>query len=90
MKLRYSRKASGHLAAIFKFIEIDSGADAAALELEKLMRSIDKLQTFPMLGRVGKDPGTRELVVSPYVVIYRLAGGGVVSVEAVFHGKRRY
>ncbi len=89
MTLRFSKTASNHLSDIYQFIAIDSNADSAAQEIEKVLRSIDLLTTHPMLGRSGQMAGTRELISEPYVIIYRLIES-VVSVEAVFHGKRRY
>ncbi len=43
------------------------------------------------MGRAGRVPGTRELVISgtPYIVPYRVRGGAV-EVLRVFHAARRW
>jgi uncharacterized DUF497 family protein len=41
---------------------------------QAIITSIDKLTTFPDLGRPGEIKGARELVCPPYVVDYRDAG----------------
>ena len=48
------------------------------------------LATHPALGRPGRVPGTRELVVSgtPYLIPYRVHGK-TVEILRVFHGARK-
>jgi toxin ParE1/3/4 len=45
----------------------------------------------PRMGRPGRVPGTRELVIgqTPYIVPYRLQRG-VIQILRVFHGARRW
>ncbi len=44
----------------------------------------------PMMGRTGRDPGTRELVITgtPYIVGYRVAEH--VEILAVLHGAQNW
>ena len=47
----------------------------AALDpLDRIEQQTDTLLTYPELGRPGRTPGTRELVISrtPFIVVYRL------------------
>jgi len=46
---------------------------------------IERLAGFPGLGRAGEVPGTRELVISPYVVVYR-STEEVVEILFLWHG----
>jgi toxin ParE1/3/4 len=48
---------------------------AAGLE-QRIVDAIGQLPDHPRLGRVGRVPGTRELVVArtPYMVIYEIEG----------------
>jgi plasmid stabilization system protein ParE len=39
------------------------------------------LGDFPQTGRRGQTPGTRRLVVAPYILTYRELGGDVVLVD---------
>ena len=48
------------------------------------------LETFPMMGRRGRETGTRELVVVglPYLVVYQ-ATSDIVDILAVLHTSRK-
>ena len=45
----------------------------------------------PHMGRAGRVPGTRELVIpqTPYIVPYRVQGE-VIQILRVYHGARRW
>jgi toxin ParE1/3/4 len=45
----------------------------------------------PEMGRPGRVPGTRELVIpsTPFIVPYRL-DGNTIQILRVFHGARRW
>lgn len=49
---------------------------AAAGFADEIQRAIEQLQQFPSLGRPGRVPGTRELVISRYhfLIPYRVQG----------------
>src|SRR3984893_10319060 len=49
------------------------------------------LPSNPEMGRPGRVPGTRELVIpkTPFIVLYRLVGN-TVQILRVFHGARRW
>lgn len=51
-----------------------------------LLLAGDSLSLFPSRGRVGLEPGTRELAaVPPYVLVYE-AGDVEVTILAIWHG----
>jgi len=58
----------------------------------RLMQQTDKLQDFPEIGRQvpeKRDPNLREIIVTPYRVIYRLRPRQqVVEIVRVWHGAR--
>jgi toxin ParE1/3/4 len=58
--------------------------------MQRVFSLVDRLADFPALGRPGRVPGTREVVVhaTPYIVIYRELGGEV-QVLRVLHGAQR-
>lgn len=59
---------------ITHFIAQDKPRAAVALG-DLLMERATQLDRHPLLGRVGRVPGTRELVVHPnYILIYRVVG----------------
>ncbi len=55
------------------------------MSLGGLSNGLNKLATFPGLGRRGEVTGTRELVCPPYVVVYR-STEEIVEVLYIWHG----
>ena len=47
---------------------------------------------FPLMGRAGQVPGTREFSVVglPYLIVYALTSDTDVDVLTVLHSRRRY
>lgn len=64
---------------------------AAAQMVILIEDAVAMLADHPGLGRTGRVPGTRELVVAdtPYLVPYRVRGQRV-DILRVFHGRRRW
>ncbi len=89
MKLRWLRQALRNLDDEATHIAADDAA-AARLVVERVLRAVAMLAAQPGLGRPGRVPGTRELVVlkTRYVVPYRVRGE-VIEVLRVFHTSRR-
>ncbi|MBV9267169.1 MAG: type II toxin-antitoxin system RelE/ParE family toxin [Acidobacteriaceae bacterium] len=88
MRLRWSRPASEHLIAIHDYIAGDN-PDSAAEVVERLIQAAERLSAHPNLGRPGKVKHTRELIVAPYILVYRVVQD-TVNIEAVLHGRRKY
>jgi toxin ParE1/3/4 len=63
---------------------------AAAVKLDELIRQkVEQLILRPTLYRVGRKPGTREMVIHPnYLVIYRIHKG-CVEILRVKHAARK-
>ncbi|HET7205593.1 MAG TPA: type II toxin-antitoxin system RelE/ParE family toxin [Terriglobales bacterium] len=92
MTLRWTHLASDHLRSAWELTAADNPA-AADRVLERIMSAIEMLQIQPYIGRKGRVPGTRELVVSgtPFVLPYRLRRqAGEIEILAVLHGARRW
>jgi len=53
--------------------------------------AVRHLEDHPSMGRAGRVPGTRELVVSgtPYIVPYRVRGQEI-QILRVFHAARKW
>ena len=90
MKVIWSRRAIQHLVAVRKYIAKDSEQNAA-LVARRILDSVDLLQTHPEMGRPGRIPGTRELVVpnTPFIIPYRVRRGRLELI-AVFHGHQNW
>ncbi len=89
MRIRWTTKANRQLNEIIAWIA-DDKATNAVLVLERIAKSSSQLALTPFLGRAGRAPGTRELVVprSGYVLVYRVTRD-LVEILGVSRGARR-
>ena len=77
VELLWARKALENLAQIAAYIGQDNPTRANAF-VGQIKEKTELLLTFPALGRAGRVPVTRELVVHEnYVVPYRMKGDSV-------------
>jgi len=90
VRVRWLRRALSNLDEEAEYIARDD-PDAAVRTVERIATSVERLAIHPALGRAGRVPGTRELVVSgtPYVVPYRVRGA-TVEILRVFHAARKW
>jgi toxin ParE1/3/4 len=86
--VRWSENAVADLENIYDFIAHDKPA-AAREAISMLFDAADRLALYPNGGRTGRRNGTRELVKSPFVMVYSI-DEQVIYILAVFHGSRRY
>lgn len=89
MRVKWLRKALANLDAEASYIDEDDPA-AASRVVARIMAAVSRLAESPELGRPGRVPGTRELIVpkTRYLVPYRVRGNAV-EILRVFHGSRR-
>ncbi len=89
MRVRWLRKALRNLDDEATYIATDDPA-AARLVVERILQVDAMLEDQPGIGRPGRVPGTREIVVlkTRYIVPYRVRGE-VVEILRVFHTSRR-
>jgi toxin ParE1/3/4 len=89
VKLFWTRLALADLQHVYDYVAEDKPSAAAGV-VERVEKSAAMLLRHPQLGRSGRLPGTRELVVAdtPFVVPYRVAGGRI-EILAVLHASRR-
>jgi toxin ParE1/3/4 len=90
MNVVWSRRAIRHLVALRAYIAKDSEQNAALLA-QRILHSVELLQTQPDMGRPGRVLGTRELVIpdTPYIIPYRVRRDRLELI-AVFHGSQRW
>ena len=89
MRIRWLREALRNLDDEATHIAADDAA-AARLVVKRILDAVSILAEQPGLGRPGRVPGTRELVVAKTrdIVPYRVQGK-TVEILRVFHTSRR-
>lgn len=89
MRVRWLRKALRNLDEEAAYVAADDPA-AAPVVVGRVLEAVALLAEQPGLGRPGRLPGTRELIVlkTRYIVPYRVRGDAV-EVLRVFHTSRR-
>jgi plasmid stabilization system protein ParE len=88
MRVRWLRRARQNLDEEASCIAADDPA-AARMVVARVLEAVASLAQHPELGRPGRVPGTRELVVprTRYLVPYRVRAGAV-EILRVFHTSR--
>ena len=89
MRVRWLRKAMRNLDDEATYIAADDVA-AARLVVKRVLDAVSILSEQPGLGRPGRVPGTRELIVAKtrYIVPYRVRGE-TIEILRVLHSSRR-
>jgi toxin ParE1/3/4 len=91
MNLVWSPEAIQDLVSLRAYIAQESpvGAKRTVLRVVEVVENL--LPDNPHIGRPGRVPGTRELVIpqTPYIVPYRVRGEAV-QILRVYHSARRW
>jgi toxin ParE1/3/4 len=90
LRVRWLQQALFDLDEIEAYIARDNTAAAAEVIL-KIIEAVSLLRAQQGIGRAGRVPGTKELVVPglPYIVPYRVKDE-VVQVLRVYHTSRKW
>jgi toxin ParE1/3/4 len=90
VRIKWLRTALANLDTEAEYIARDSPA-AASRVVTAIATAVDNLAEYPAMGRPGRVPGTRELVVpnTPYIIPYRVRRN-TVEVLRVFHAARKW
>ena len=91
MNIVWSPEAIQDLISLRAYVAEESPAGARRIIMRILHGVEYLLPDNPHLGRPGRVPGTRELVIpqTPYIVPYRLQGEAI-QILRVYHGSRRW
>ena len=91
LRIIWSELALHDLRSIVTYIARDDGETARKFGF-KLIGKVGILTRFPFVGRIVaefKDENLRELVLSPYRIVYEVdANSGTVSVLRIWHSAR--
>jgi addiction module RelE/StbE family toxin len=88
VRVRWLRRALKNLDEEAEYIARDD-PEAAARTVERIAASVERLASYPALGRPRRVAGTRELVIAgtAFVVPYRVRGE-TVEILRIFHAAR--
>ena len=89
-RLGYAPRYFRRLEEIHEWIAADNEA-AATRMIQRIRTAVERLSALPGIGRPGRVPDTRELVISgtPYVVPYRVKGD-TVQIVTILHSAQRW
>lgn len=90
MNVVFSPQAREDLREIFIYIAEDSPS-AARLVLTRIKERVRELKDNPHIGRPGRVPGTRELVITKtsYLAPYQVVDDAI-QILRVYHGSRQW
>jgi len=85
MRIEWLLEAGQDLIEIRSFISADRPG-AAAQVAKRILDTVAYLREHPEIGRAGRIPGTRELIIPglPYIVPYRVKNA-VIKILGVLH-----
>jgi len=89
VEIVWSALARTRLGEIRAYVARDKPEAAERLAI-RIVAVVEALSKHPYLGRVGAEPGIRELVIggTPYVVLYRVQGRRVI-ISTIWHAAQR-
>ena len=89
--IEWTEQAIRQLVQAEDYIALSNSEEIAARVALRIVSGVEQLARFPMSGRSGRVPGTRELVISntPFIVAYAIAEDRVV-VLAIYHGAQQW
>ncbi len=90
MLINWSILASNDLEEIIDYILVNNPSAAINL-FETIKQTVEKLQNYPNMGRIGRISGTRELVIikTPFIVAYRVQDE-TIEILRVLHSSRKW
>ncbi|MPT47885.1 MAG: type II toxin-antitoxin system RelE/ParE family toxin [Sphingobium sp.] len=89
MQLSWTALALADREAIYDYIEADNPHAALALD-ELFTEKVSRLADHPSIGRVGRVPGTRELVAHQnYIIVYDVMADSI-RILRILHAARQW
>lgn len=90
MQIKWQNRAITDLEQLQEYIAQDNPI-AAGQVAKRIIQAVDLLKNHPGIGRPGRVPNTRELVIkdTPYLLPYRLRKG-VIEILRVLHGAMQW
>jgi toxin ParE1/3/4 len=89
LEIVWSALARTRLQEIRAYVARDK-PEAAERLATRIVAMVEALRNHPRLGRVGAEPGIRELVIgsTPYIVLYRVRDQRI-TISTIWHAAQR-
>jgi addiction module RelE/StbE family toxin len=89
--IKWTEQATQQLDQAHDYMALSNSEEVAARITMQIATNVQQLAAFPMSGRAGRVPGTRELVISntPFIAAYAIEKTDIV-VLAVYHGAQHW
>ena len=89
--IEWTEQALEQLDHAHDYIALSNSEEVAARITTIIVSTIQQLEGFPMSGRSGRIPGTRELVISttPFIAAYVVDRHRIV-ILAIYHGAQQW
>lgn len=89
--IEWTEQATRQLDQAHDYIALSNSEEVASRITMQIVTSGEQLAAFPMSGRAGRVPGTREMVISntPFIAAYTIEKARIV-ILAVYHGAQRW
>ena len=90
MKIKLTKLATQDLQSTKDYISQDK-PNAALAVMKRVVEAIENIVTFPSMGRPGRVPHTKELVVSgtPLIIIYQVRQD-ILYIVRIIHTARKW
>lgn len=90
MQIKWQNRAVSDLEDLQEYISQENPI-AAEQVADRIIQAVHLLKSHPGIGRSGRIPNTRELVIkdTPYLLPYRLREG-VIEILRVLHGAMQW
>jgi len=89
IEIVWSALARSRLREIRAFVARDKPETAERLAT-RIVAMVEALRNHPRLGRVGAEPGIRELVIgsTPYIALHKVEGQRI-TISTIWHAAQR-
>ncbi|MFW5488754.1 MAG: type II toxin-antitoxin system RelE/ParE family toxin [Desulfovibrio sp.] len=88
-RIRWTANAIKDLDAIWRYLAELADEEVMYSEAQRIWDGCQRLKHFPESGRPGRVPMTRELVISPYIIPYRIQDDAV-DILNIFHSSQKF